>query len=126
MITPWPYADMYRDLKPHIEDWDYSNYNLVSPVIKPRSMTREEVFQEALSCYKKYYLTKIPQWNGLEDEFKKDLLFKGLRAMMQNSFLRNHMSAMGSHACRNPTNAILKSESPTVRDRELYSCASSR
>jgi anaerobic magnesium-protoporphyrin IX monomethyl ester cyclase len=96
MITPWPYADMYRELKPYIEDWDYSNYNLVNPVIKPRSMSREEVFQEALSCYKKYYLTKIPQWNGLKDEFKKNLLFKGLRAMMQNSFLRRHMSAMGT------------------------------
>ena len=96
MITPWPYADMYAELKPYIEDWDYSNYNLVSPVIKPRSMTRDEVFQEALRCYKTYYQKKLPQWNALEDECKKSMLFKGLKAMMQNSFLRNHMSAMGS------------------------------
>jgi hypothetical protein len=52
------------------------------------------VFREALSCYKKYYLAKIPQWTGLKDEFKKNLLFKGLRAIMQNSFLRRHMSGM--------------------------------
>ena len=124
MITPWPYADMYRDLKPYIEDRDYSNYNLVRPVIKPRSMTREEVFQEALSCYKKYYLAKIPQWNGLQDEFKKDLLFRGLRAMMQNSFLRSHLSAMGSmpHEIQKSN---LKSESPTIGDREFHSCTSS-
>ena len=96
MLTPWPYADLYRELKPYIEDWDYSNYNLVSPIIKPCRMSREAVLQEALSCYKKYYLTKVPQWNGLKDEFKKNLLFKGLRAMMQNSFLRRHMAAMGT------------------------------
>ncbi len=96
MITPWPYADMYRELKPHIEDRDYSNYNLVNPVIKPIGMSRAEVFREALSCYKTYYRAKIPQWNGLKDEFKKNLLFQGLRAMMQNSFLRSHFSAMGA------------------------------
>jgi hypothetical protein len=87
-------------------------------------MTREEVFQEALSCYKKYYLTKIPQWNGLKDEFKKDLLFKGLRAMMQNSFLRNHMSAMGAMPAE-IQKSNLKSESPTIGDREFHSCTSS-
>ena len=96
MIAPWPYADMYQELKPHIEDWDYSNYNLVNPVIKPHRMTRDEVFQQVLRCYKKYYLRKLPQWDALEDEFKKNLLFKGLRAMVQNSFLRRHMSAMGN------------------------------
>jgi hypothetical protein len=87
-------------------------------------MTREEVFQEALSCYKKYYLTKIPQWNGLKDEFKKDLLFKGLRAMMQNSFLRNHMSAMGAMPAA-IQQCNLKTESPTIGDKEFHSCTSS-
>jgi hypothetical protein len=38
---------------------------------------------------------KLPQWDSLKDEFKKELLFKGLRSIVQNSFLRKHMSTMG-------------------------------
>jgi anaerobic magnesium-protoporphyrin IX monomethyl ester cyclase len=124
MITPWPYADLYRELKPYIEDWDYSNYNLVNPVIKPIGMSREEVFQEALRCYKNYYRAKIPQWNNLKDAFKKNLLFQGLRAMMQNSFLRRHMSGMGTMPAEiaqcNPSVA-----SPMIRDRVCPSCTRS-
>ena len=95
MLSPWPYADMYEELKPYIEDWDYRNYNLVEPVIKPKHMTREEVFKTVLSCYKTYYMQKLPQWDVMEDEFKKELLFRGLKAIMENSFLQEHMSKMG-------------------------------
>ncbi len=96
MISPWPYADIYQELQPYIEDWDYRNYNLVKPVLKPINMTREEVFQEVLKCYKTYYMGKLPQWEALEDEFKKELLFRGLESIVQNSFLRKHMSTMGT------------------------------
>ena len=95
MISPWPYADMYEELKPYIEDWDFRNYNLVKPVIKPKNMTREEVFKSVLQCYKKYYMQKLPQWDALKDEFKKELLFRGLKAIMENSFLKEHMKKEG-------------------------------
>lgn len=95
MIAPWPYADIYQELKPYIEDWDYRHYNLVKPILKPTALSREEVFREVLRCYKTYYMNKLPQWETLKDEFKKELLFKGLRSIVQNSFLREHMSTMG-------------------------------
>lgn len=96
MISPWPYADMYQELKPYIDDWDYRNYNLVEPIIKPARMTREEVFRAALRCYKTYYIEKLPQWDALKNDFKKNLLFRGLKAIMENSFLQKHMSRMGT------------------------------
>jgi anaerobic magnesium-protoporphyrin IX monomethyl ester cyclase len=69
--------------------------NLVEPVIKPKQMTREEVFKAVLECYKTYYMRKLSQWDALEDEFKKELLFRGLKAIAENSFLKKHMSKMG-------------------------------
>jgi anaerobic magnesium-protoporphyrin IX monomethyl ester cyclase len=95
MFTPWPYADNYEELRPYIEDWDYRNYNLVEPIIKPKNMTRKEVFKEILGCYKTYYMQKLPQWDRLTDEFKKEILFRGLKAIMENSFLQQHMGKMG-------------------------------
>jgi len=95
MISPWPYSDMYDKLKPYIEDYDYRNYNLVAPVVKPKHMTRDEVFREVLWCYKTYYMKKLSDWDGLQDTFKQELLFRGLKAIMENSFLKTHMGSMG-------------------------------
>lgn len=96
MISPWPYADMYEELKPYIDDWDYRKYNLVEPVIKPKNMTRDDVFKAVLKCYKTYYIKKLPQWEAMQDEFKKELLFRGLKAIMENSFLQEHMGELGN------------------------------
>lgn len=95
MITPWPYADMYQELKPFIEDHDFSNYNYVTPVIKPKHMSLKDLRRITLQFYKQYYMEKLPQWDALEDEFKKTCLFRGLQAIMQNSFLKKHMSSEG-------------------------------
>lgn len=95
MIAPWPYSDMYDRLKPYIEDWDYSNYNMVKPVVKPTHMERDDIFKAVLRCYKTHYMKQLPKWDELQDEFKKELLFKGLKAIMENSFLQEHMGKMG-------------------------------
>jgi anaerobic magnesium-protoporphyrin IX monomethyl ester cyclase len=96
LLAPWPYADMYESLKPYIEVTDYSKYNLVEPVIKPTAMTRDELMKEVLNCYKQYYLRKVPQWAAMEgNELKKSCLIKGMKAMMKNSFLKDHMKGLG-------------------------------
>ncbi len=59
-ITPWPYADIYEDVKDRIEVWDYSKYNLVEPIIKPDAMTLDEVNKAIVSCYKQYYMVRRP------------------------------------------------------------------
>lgn len=96
MIAPWPYANMYEDLKPYIEDYDYSNYNLVEPIVKPTAMTRDDLFKSALNCYKNYYMSKLPKWYGMKgNELKRNALLTGMKAIMKNSFLKDHMSEMG-------------------------------
>lgn len=96
MIAPWPYANMYEDLKPYVEDFDYSNYNLVEPVVKPTAMTRDDLFKAALNCYKNYYMSKLPKWYGMKgNELKRNALLTGMKAIMKNSFLKDHMSSMG-------------------------------
>jgi anaerobic magnesium-protoporphyrin IX monomethyl ester cyclase len=96
MIAPWPYADLYPELKPYIEEFDYSKYNLVEPIVKPVNMTRDEVFQEVLKCYREYYMWKLPQWLTMRDnDFKRKCLLKGMKAIMDHSFLKDHMTGLG-------------------------------
>ncbi len=86
-LAPWPYADIYDDMKDHIEDFDYSKYNLVEPVIKPESMTLEEVKFEIVNSYRRYYTWKAPQFLELKDEFKRDYIRKSMTLILRNSFL---------------------------------------
>lgn len=96
-LAPWPYADMYPELKDHIEVWDYSKYNLVEPVIKPIAMTRDELFQAGLNCYKRYYMQKVPKWAKMQgNELKRRAIIHGMNAIMQHSFLKDHMKGLGA------------------------------
>ena len=96
LLAPWPYADMYDRLKPYIEEWDYSKYNLVEPVIKPKNMTRDQLMQEVLKCYHGYYMKKLPQWAAMTDNpLKKSIMIRGMKAIMENSFLKEHMKGLG-------------------------------
>ena len=96
LLAPWPYADMYESLEPYIEVRDYSKYNLVEPVIKPVDMTRDELLKEVLHCYKEYYMTKVPQWATMKgNDLKRSVLIKGMKAIIDNSFLKDHMKGLG-------------------------------
>ncbi len=96
LIAPWPYADLYDKLEPYIEVWDYSKYNLVEPIIKPVSMTRDQLMKEVLNCYKKYYMNKMPEWASMKgNDLKRSCLIRGMKAIMENSFLKDHMKGLG-------------------------------
>ncbi|MCK4762360.1 MAG: cobalamin-dependent protein [Candidatus Aminicenantes bacterium] len=96
LLAPWPYADMYEGLKPYIEVTDYSKYNLVEPVIKPKNMTRDQLMKEVLNCYKTYYMRKLPEWAAMKgNDLKKSVLIRGMKAIVENSFLKDHMKGLG-------------------------------
>lgn len=96
LLAPWPYADMYESLKPYIEVWDYSKYNLVEPIIKPAAMTRDQLMSAVLNCYKKYYMRKLPEWANMKgNDLKRSILIKGMKAIIDNSFLKDHMTGLG-------------------------------
>lgn len=96
LLAPWPYADMYSNLKPYICTGDYAKYNLVEPVIKPAGMTTDELFAEVLNCYKKFYFRKIPEWVKLKNDFKRRYAIQSMKAIMDNSFLKEHVLKLGA------------------------------
>lgn len=90
-IAPWPYSDLYNDVKEHIREWDYSRYNLVTPIVKPKAMTLEEVNEAIIRCYKEFYMWKVPRYSQEENDFRRDYLLRSTRVMMKNSFLTKYM-----------------------------------
>lgn len=90
-ITPWPYADLYRDVKEHIAVRDYRKYNLVEPVIKPKAMTLEQVGEQLFHGFKEFYSNKMkgfaamPAW---KQEFMKSLM----KLLREHSYLKDQMA----------------------------------
>jgi anaerobic magnesium-protoporphyrin IX monomethyl ester cyclase len=95
MLAPWPYADMYQQLEPYIEVWDLSKYNLVEPVIRPRAMSREALFQQVIHCYREFYMKKLPQWFEIADDFRRRYLIRSMLEMLKRSFLKEHRKGLG-------------------------------
>jgi anaerobic magnesium-protoporphyrin IX monomethyl ester cyclase len=94
-IAPWPYADMYEDLKPYIESYDYEDYNLIAPVVKPTSMSTNELERRIIDCYRRFYMGKLTQVPSMTKE-KRDYFIITMRLLMENSYLKQHMGGLGS------------------------------
>ena len=95
LIAPWPYADIYPELKEFVVEKDYSKYNFIEPVVKPRQMDVDEIHQAVFDCYRNYYMDKLKEYDSIEDEFKKDYLLRSMKVMMEKSFLVKHLTSMG-------------------------------
>ncbi|MCX6903992.1 MAG: radical SAM protein [Verrucomicrobia bacterium] len=93
-ITPWPYADLYQDVKDHIVTHDYRKYNLVEPVIKPVAMTVDEVRALLFQGFREFYLNKmkqLPIMPAWKQQFMKSLM----TLLMEHSYLKEQMAGMG-------------------------------
>lgn len=89
-IAPWPYSEIYPVLKPYIEVWDYSKYNLVEPVVRPRAMTLDEVRRELGLASRNFYMNKLNNLERLTRE-KREFMIKVTRIIANNSYLKEHM-----------------------------------
>jgi len=94
-IAPWPYADMYEDLKSGIRVFDYKKYNLIDPIVEPDAMTLQEIDKAIVDCYRRFYMGKLKEVLSLKDEFKKNYMLEAMRLMMTNSFLINKIGDLG-------------------------------
>lgn len=93
-ITPWPYADLYRDVKDHIATRDYRKYNLVEPVLKPVAMTLDEVREQLFHGFREFYTDKMRRFDAMpawKQEFMKTLM----KLLMEHSYLKDQMTGMG-------------------------------
>ncbi|MBI5205831.1 MAG: cobalamin B12-binding domain-containing protein [Nitrospirae bacterium] len=89
-IAPWPYSEIYPMLKPYIEVWDYSKYNLVEPVVKPKEMTIDEVRKELGLASRNFYMDKLKNIERLTPR-KREFMIKVTKLITTNSYLAEHM-----------------------------------
>lgn len=89
-IAPWPYSDIYTELAPYVEEFDYSKYNLIEPIVKPINMTREEVNKYLLSSFREFYMDKFSRLEEMSD-FKKNYMIEVTRLLINDSYLSNQM-----------------------------------
>ena len=95
-IAPWPYADIYPDLKPYVVEYDYTKYNLIDPVLKPKNMTLLELDKAIVDCYRAFYMNKFAEMTLAEkDEFKKNYMMTSMKLMMSNSFIKKKIGVLG-------------------------------
>lgn len=89
-IAPWPYSDIYQELAPYVEEFDYSKYNLIEPIVKPDNMTREELNRHLLRAFREFYMNKLQTIEDLS-EFKKNYMIDVTRLLVNDSYLSNQM-----------------------------------
>jgi anaerobic magnesium-protoporphyrin IX monomethyl ester cyclase len=86
-VTPWPYSEMYADVKEYIREWDYSKYNLVAPIIEPKKMSMLQIEVAIVDCYRKFYMGKIIEVMTMKDDFKRGCLMRFTKLFMGSSFV---------------------------------------
>jgi anaerobic magnesium-protoporphyrin IX monomethyl ester cyclase len=57
LLTPFPGTDVYEDAKKNgwIEDSNWANYDMVHPIMPTKTLSRDELQEELLSCYSDFY-----------------------------------------------------------------------
>ena len=86
-FTPWPYADMYADMKQYVRQWDYTKYNLIDPIIEPKMMSMLQIEVAIVDCYRKFNMGKIIEVMTMKDDFRRAYLMRATKLMMGSSFI---------------------------------------
>jgi anaerobic magnesium-protoporphyrin IX monomethyl ester cyclase len=86
-FTPWPYADMYADVKQYIREWDYAKYNLIDPIIEPKKMSMLQIEVAIVDCYRKFNMGKIIEVMTMKDDFRRGYLVRATKLMMGSPFI---------------------------------------
>ncbi|MBI4823042.1 MAG: cobalamin B12-binding domain-containing protein [Nitrospirae bacterium] len=92
-IAPWPYSEIYPELKPYVEVRDYSKYNLVEPVVKPKNMTLNEVRDELGRASMEFYMHKLETLDKMSSR-KRDFMIKVIKLIAEDSYLAGDMRTM--------------------------------
>lgn len=92
-ITPWPYADLHESVKDHIATRDYRKYNLVEPVIKPETMSIDEVREQLFLGFKEFYRNKMKQIRTMP-EWKREFMKSLMKLLTEHSYLKDQMAEL--------------------------------
>ena len=86
-VTPWPYADMYTNVRSYIREHDYSKYNMVDAIIEPKKMSLLQVEVAIAECYRKFYMGKMIEVMTMKDNFKRSYLMRFTKLFMSSPFV---------------------------------------
>ncbi len=86
MYTPWPFAELFEELGDRVEVRDYSKYNFVTPIMKPKAMEREDVLKGVLKSYARFYMRKsFMDYPFIKDKQKRRYMLGCLKAFAQTT-----------------------------------------
>jgi anaerobic magnesium-protoporphyrin IX monomethyl ester cyclase len=86
-ITPWPYSDLYNEVKERIAVTDYSRYNLIEPIIEPQTMSLRQIDRAIINCYRDFYMAKMTSFHKFPDAFRRDYMLASMKLIMKSSFI---------------------------------------
>jgi len=92
-IAPWPYADLYPQLAPHLASTDFRRYNLVDPVVKPQAMTVDEVAAALGGAAQRFFRHKFQHLAELSP-WKQEFMRQVFAILVNNSYLAGQMRTM--------------------------------
>ena len=97
-ITPWPYSDLYHEVKDRIAVTDYSKYNLIEPIIEPETMSLREIDEAIIRCYRDFYMPKMTAFRKFPDAFRRDYMLASMKLIMKSSFIVQKLGRLGMPA----------------------------
>jgi anaerobic magnesium-protoporphyrin IX monomethyl ester cyclase len=90
-VTPWPYSELYEEMKPYIQEWDYAKYNFISPIMEPKQMTMRQIDVAIVDCFRKFYMGRMLDVMTMKDTFKRGYLLRATKLIMGSSFVVKKM-----------------------------------
>jgi len=89
MYTPWPFSDLFQELRDKVEVFDFEKYNFVTPIMKPDAMDRAELLDRVMSNYRRFFINKtFLQYPWTKDKVRRRYLMGCLKAFMKSGFER--------------------------------------
>ena len=101
VITPMPFTPLWDEMYDRIRVWDYSEYNLVTPIIEPYALSLEDITIALGRCYMMFYANKMTEILSLPEGFKRRYMLSAMKQMMKDygehfDFLGIGMAKMAS------------------------------
>ena len=90
MYTPWPFTPLFHEIRDQVEVFDFSKYNFVTPIMKPRAMERGALLDGVMKNYRRFYMRKALfhyPWRGTG--FRRRYLLGCLYAFLRAGFRRS-------------------------------------
>jgi len=87
ILTPFPGTDVYEEARKNgwIEDSNWANYDMVHPIMATETLSREELQEELVNCYRAFYGSWARRFHGIFSSNK--LKRKTYRYMTSQSVL---------------------------------------